>query len=324
MIVFFRLVRAFVALLGIALAASHFGELHVVLDNLSNFPVHFAAAFLVCAAVLAIAQDSRWSILSAVGCAIALVPVAPWYFPPSPQPVGAPAFTAKLLVSNVRVHNRQYARFARLIDEERPDVVGLIEVDARWLGNLPSLRRDYPFRFEAPDEHFIGLALYSKLPLAHPRLAWFGESTPPSVVATMRTPGGDVEIMLAHPLPPMNTEFAGRRNAQLREMGRYSRILERPVVLAGDLNLTMWNYNYRSLAAEAGFRNAREGYGIGATWPLVRALGIPIDHIMATVPVELRNFRVHRPTGSDHLPISAEFSLGAELAAHGSGKSANR
>jgi endonuclease/exonuclease/phosphatase family metal-dependent hydrolase len=35
---------------------------------------------------------------------------------------------------------------------------------------------------------------------------------------------------------------------------------------------------------------------------------VPIDHILATPDVALRDFRVLRGVGSDHFPISAELS----------------
>ncbi len=111
------------------------------------------------------------------------------------------------------------------------------------------------------------------------------------------------------PAPPLNAEMLGRRNAQLRDLGRFIGTLQRAVVVAGDLNVAMWNRNYRILAGRNVLRNARAGFHIGTSWPAVRAVGVPIDHILGTAPVRLSNFRVLSGIGSDHFPISAEFSL---------------
>jgi endonuclease/exonuclease/phosphatase (EEP) superfamily protein YafD len=81
-----------------------------------------------------------------------------------------------------------------------------------------------------------------------------------------------------------------------------------PLVVAGDFNLTMWNRHYRPLADVAGLHNAREGHGIAATWPAGWPLGVPIDHVLGSADVQLRNFRVLRAIGSDHRPIAAEFA----------------
>jgi endonuclease/exonuclease/phosphatase (EEP) superfamily protein YafD len=70
----------------------------------------------------------------------------------------------------------------------------------------------------------------------------------------------------------------------------------------------MWNRHYQPLVDVAALHNAREGHGIGATWPAGWPLGVPIDHVLASGDVQLRNFRVLRAIGSDHRPISAEFA----------------
>ena len=304
-----RLARGSVVLLGILFVASQFGGLHFALDNFSNFPVHFALAFLACAAALAKLGDRRFALASLAGLAIALVPVVPWYFGGTTQEPQPGATPVKLFVSNVYFRSRQHARLLRLIDRERPDVVGLVEVNSRWLRKVARLRADYPYHFEIPDEAIVGLALYSKLPLTNARILHTGDAGTPAIAATMATADGEVEIILAHPMSPLDTEHVRRRNAQLRALGDYVAGLDRPVVIAGDLNSTMWNRNYRELAERGGLHNAREGHGIGPTWPSIWPLGVPIDHILATEPVRLLDFRVLESVGSDHLPVSAVFSL---------------
>jgi endonuclease/exonuclease/phosphatase (EEP) superfamily protein YafD len=303
------LARSSLALLAAAFVAAQFGELHFALDNLSNFPVHFGVAFLACAVVLAKLGDRRLALVSATLLALALVPVVQWYLPGATKQPAPGATPVKLLISNVYFRNRQHARLLRLIDRERPDVVGLVEVNARWLRKVARLRAEYPYHFEIPDEAIIGLALYSKLPLTNARVLRAGESGTPAIAATLATADGEIEIILAHPMSPLNAEHVRRRNAQLRALGDYVGSLDRPVVIAGDLNATMWNRIYREFAESGGLHNARAGYGVGPTWPSVWPLGVPIDHILATELVRFRSFRVLESVGSDHLPVSAEFSV---------------
>jgi endonuclease/exonuclease/phosphatase (EEP) superfamily protein YafD len=214
----------------------------------------------------------------------------------------------RLLVSNVYYANRGHKRLLGLVARENPDVVGLVEVSARWLRKLKPLRARYPYHYEVPDEHYVGLALYSRLPLEDARvLPLPGETSSPVIAATLKAPGGDVEIVLAHPMSPVGAEYIQRRNAQIEAIARHAGAAQMPLVLAGDLNLTMWNDAYRPLV-DAGLHNARAGHGIGATWPAIGPLGVPIDHILASPGVRLRNFRVLPGIGSDHLPVTAEFS----------------
>lgn len=296
------------ACLLLATLLSQLPDWHFMFDNLSNFRVQLAAAFLACAVALVIAHSGRWLLACGIGLAINLAPVVPWYVPDE-RAAGGGTTGIEVLVANVYLRNRNYGSLARLIDEIRPDVVGLVEVNSQWLASIPALREQYAYRFEAPQDAYTGLALYSKLPLSDARIVRFGATATPAIVSTLRMPRGEVEVILAHPLPPMDSMLAERRNAQLREMAGYVRKARRPVLLAGDLNSAMWNRNHRSFAERAGLRNARAGHGAAPTWPPLPAVGLPLDHIMGTAPLQLAGFRVHRSIGSDHLPISARIGL---------------
>ena len=244
--------------------------------------MHFAAAFLVFAAALAVLRSRRWALASAAAAALAIAPVVPWYIAAAASAGEAMQPPVKLLVSNVDVANHQHQRLLQRIAEEDPDVVGLVEVNSRWLHRLKALRAAYPYHFEVPDEHYVGLALYSRLPLEDARVLQLSVSSTPAVAATLKTATGDLEFILAHPISPLNAEFIQRRNEQIFALAQYVAAAKRPTVLAGDLNLTIWNRGYRPLAETGGLHNAREGHGVEPTWPSIGPLGVPIDHILAS------------------------------------------
>jgi endonuclease/exonuclease/phosphatase (EEP) superfamily protein YafD len=189
-----------------------------------------------------------------------------------------------------------------------------MEVNAKWLENLQWIRGEYSYKFEAPQENYSGLALYSRLPFHDPKIVYFGASATPAIVATFAF-GEGFDLILAHPAPPMDSVRAGLRNLQLSEIADYIAASEKNVVLAGDLNTTMWSPYYADFANRSMLKNARTGYGIGATWPPIPVFGVPIDHILATSPVHVSGFKVHRSVGSDHLPISADILIPPPLTA---------
>lgn len=303
-------------LLALAFAGAEFPGPFAVLDNLSNFPAHFAAAFVAVAALLA------WQrrLVPAVACvalaALAIAPVVPWYFGADPAADDPARPWMRLLVSNVHHSNRDHERLLDLVERENPDVIGLLEVNARWLRKLKPLRARYPHHYEVPGELHVGLALYSRLPLEDAReLQLPGDGSTPIIVATLAAPGGDLEIVLAHPMSPVGAQYIRQRNMQIAALAKHAAAAQIPLVLAGDLNLTMWNDAYRPLAEVGGLLNARKGHGISPSWPALGPIGVPIDHILATRDVRLRNFRVMSGIGSDHYPVTAEFgALEARLA----------
>jgi endonuclease/exonuclease/phosphatase (EEP) superfamily protein YafD len=303
-----RLLEGAALLLAAAFAGARLGVPLAPLDNLSNFPVHFAAAFCACAAAFAWRRRFAFAVACLALAALAIAPVAAWYSNPGPAPGDPSRPRVSLLVSNVYYANREHGRILRRIAEEDPDVVGLIEVDDAWLRALGPLRERYPHHFEVSDDERVGLALYSRLPLANPRVPRLpGGPYTPAIAATLAAPDGGVEIVLVHPVPPLDAQLIRRRNEQLAALARYAREGRGPLVMAGDFNVTMWNRGYRPLPA-AGLRNAREGRGIAPTWPAIGPFGVPIDHVLATAGVELHDFRVLEGIGSDHLPIRADFS----------------
>lgn len=304
-----RFVAGLTLLLGLAYAGTRLPVKPAVLDNLSNFPAHFALAFLACAAVLAFRGRKLFALAAAAAALLPLMQVAPWYFggEASADPAAGPP--VKLLMSNVYYNNRQYDRVQRLIAAENPDVVGLVEVNAEWLRNLGGLRDAYPYHHEVLDGPHLGLGVYSRLPLADVRTLQLSPGGPPAIAATLAAPGGEVELVLVHLPSPVDTANLRHRNGQAYRLGRHVQSLARPAVVAGDFNMTMWNRSYRRLAKAAALTNARAGHGVGPTWPALWRLGVPIDHILATHHVRLENFRVLPAVGSDHLPIAAEFSV---------------
>jgi endonuclease/exonuclease/phosphatase (EEP) superfamily protein YafD len=118
-----------------------------------------------------------------------------------------------------------------------------------------------------------------------------------------------VEFILVHFPSPTDAALVRRRNHQAAMLARHVRALDKPTVVAGDFNMTMWNRGFRPLVQAGGLANARKGHGVGPTWPAPWRLGVPIDHILATQGVRLAEFRVLPAVGSDHLPIAAEFSI---------------
>jgi endonuclease/exonuclease/phosphatase (EEP) superfamily protein YafD len=304
-----RLPESLAALLALAYAGAQFPGPFAFLDNLSNFPAHFAAGFLACAGLLAFFRRRAVALGCLALAGIAVAQVAPWYFGADDGPADPARPAVRLLVANVYHVNHDRGPIQRLIAAENPDVVGLIEVSEAWLRGLAPLRALYPHYFEVPNESYVGLALYSRLPLRDARVLRLpDEESSPAIAATLATAAGDVELLLVHPMSPVNAPFIRKRNEQIAALARYVRAARGPLVMAGDFNLSMWNDGYRPLVDIAGLNNARKGHGISSTWPAF-APAVPIDHVLATPGVRLREFRVLPRIGSDHLPVFTEFSI---------------
>lgn len=304
-----RLAKVLTVTVLLATLASYFGTLHFALDLLSHFKAHYAALFVLSGFFFVSIKKAKWLGLSLLGLIVNLVAILPWYTAENDFEEEDSSTPIKILVSNVHRDNRDYERLSRLVLDQQPDVLGLIEVDSPWLENLSSIRSRYRFRFEAPREDLFGLAMFSKLPMTEPRIVRFGESAMPAIVANIAAADEKFEFILVHSSWPMTADRAASRNAQLHRIAQHIQASENSIVLAGDLNTTMWSPYYREFEQESGMTNARAGYGIGATWSPIHVMGIPIDHILVTPPARVGNFQVLQGIGSDHLAIAADVRL---------------
>ncbi|MBX6312485.1 MAG: endonuclease/exonuclease/phosphatase family protein, partial [Isosphaeraceae bacterium] len=150
---------------------------------------------------------------------LALAPLQIWplirYEWPNPVPpdVSRPRF--RILMANVLEKNSDYHRLADLIRRERPDVVGLVEATRAWLEGLEEVRRDFPYRLEAP-AGASGLALWCR----QPPIEWTGPERPtpdgwPYLRATLEMAGRRTQLWLVHPSSPTRRRGRHRGHPEL-------------------------------------------------------------------------------------------------------------
>jgi endonuclease/exonuclease/phosphatase (EEP) superfamily protein YafD len=120
----------------------------------------------------------------------------------APSPMPSDGAQVRVLVLNVHTESSGFDQVRRLIEEVRPDVIGLVEVDRRWLDGIAPAVAGYAGRLEKPRDDNFGVALYARAPLA----GSIEELASPlsSVVASMTVDGTSLGILLIHPSPPIS------------------------------------------------------------------------------------------------------------------------
>lgn len=294
----------------VAFGLSFLGRWHFMFDNLSSFRMHFLLTFGVLALIFLFNRARIWLSLTAGALVVCAAGVVPWYVTEHNEHSTTPFYS--VISANVSPRNDNPSRLAALIDAEQPDILGLIEITPDYLEGLSSITSSFNYRIEMPGTGFYGLALLSKLPILDSGVRYFGAGTPPVISAIIQFDHAELEALLVHAYPPMSAKKTELRNLQLRELARYVKSSARPVLILGDLNTALWSPVYREFVSLAGLRNARRGYGIGGTWPPNEVLGVPIDHVLSTQDIQLRDFRVLHAIGSDHLPVATKVSVSAE------------
>jgi endonuclease/exonuclease/phosphatase (EEP) superfamily protein YafD len=274
------------------------------LSLLEHFRLQHVAIGLVITIACAI-RSRRWWQLDVA--AIATYCHLLWIVPDlsaarRPLPTGT---DLRVFVLNVHKTNTNYDEVRSLIAEVHPDVVALIEVDDRWLDALAPTLVPYPSRIVYPRRSGFGLALFARGVLVGKmeRMTWL-----PNIIATLHHHGREIEIVLSHTIPAVEYWLDGFLDRQFARIATRVQSLGDPVVLVGDLNTTPWSSAFRNFLARTGLCDTRPGFGLQATFPTwMPVMQIPIDHVLASCEIGVRDRRVERDVGSDHLPVVVDL-----------------
>lgn len=219
----------------------------------------------------------------------------------------------RILISNVLIDNRDYQSLLDLIEEVGPDVILLSEPDQNWQNAVSILKQDYPYFLEKPLDNAYGMAIYSRFELVNPQLKFLIEDDIPSIHAEIKLASGDVVRFYGiHPRPPAPTESLDttERDAELIVVGKEAKSLNRPVIIAGDLNDVAWSRTTKLFQKISGMLDPRIGRGLYSSFsvgnPMIR---FPLDHVFHSEHFRLVELKRLRNIGSDHFPIFISLNL---------------
>lgn len=288
--------------------ATIFSEWHYYIEMFSHFRLQYLAASILLTIPFLIMKWRMYAHIGVAAIAINAWFIVPWYLPlDKPEPGGS---DIKILQANVLASNDNAEQLIAWVDETEPDIIVMQEATSAWLFSADSLRARFPYRIIEPREDAFGIALYSKLPLDATAV---NESVPmgyPDIIATALVGGKRLNIISTHPMPPIGSDAYGARNLQLDGVAQLAARSPKPLIVVGDLNVTMWSHHYRRFERESGLSNARKGFGINPTWPLFLPIAlIPIDHVMISAGIAVTGVEVGPPIGSDHLPLLVRIRL---------------
>lgn len=291
--------------------------------RIGDFPRLQIAFACVAAAILlffAAYQFEIWEIVflsMLIACAVYQVfrilpytPVYPKQVEPSRENVADKII--RLLIFNVYMENRDYAKFLRLVEKVNPDLILLAEPDEAWVRAIAALDENYPFSVKYPLDNAYGIVLFSRLKLENPQLKFIIEDDIPSIHTGVRLASGDLaRLYCLHPRPPIPPENdrSTERDAELIIVGRMIEGTDTPTIIAGDLNDVAWSRTTSLFQKLSNLLDPRIGRGFfssfHADYPFIR---FPLDHVFHSNHFRLHELKRLPHTGSDHFPIYIALS----------------
>jgi endonuclease/exonuclease/phosphatase (EEP) superfamily protein YafD len=288
--------------------AGLFGRRHFLLDLANHPQVQYLLASIAALLLLAASRRWCWALVACICIGWSGWRVVPWSFGPQTA-IATTRF--RLLIANVLSGNRNIDALRVLLDREKPDVIVIIEADGWWLENLAELRKSHPHGLGLPREDNFGVAVFSRLPMSDVQHVMFVADGVPSIVGDVQIGPTSATLVATHPLPPIPNSYFQSRNAQLAAVAEFAVGRSGPLIVAGDLNCTMWSPNYRRLIQRTDLNNARQGFGVLPSWPTTfpSLMRIPIDHCLHSDGLRVLDCRLGEPIGSDHLPLIVDFTI---------------
>lgn len=307
----------------------YLGMLSSILDLFAQFTAHW----LVIAAIAVIA--SFWTrfayVLTATGVVAACLSpllLTNWYAAPSARAAavmetaasdrgqlatspaskpGANKKRFKLLTFNTYNLNLDLEAIWSEIERHDADVVILIEFGP----NKQSLRRrlteKYRYYRTCEMNWRCTIGIFSKLPAGDYRVVdHLADDGPALISARIDLGSRSVTVIGTHILSPNHGPNANY--LELDHLAQRVRGIKGPLVVAGDLNTTLWANSFDNFRRTSGLTHM--GHLI-PTWP-VKPLPLPqigIDHIFASPELRLRDVAAGEAAGSDHLPLVATVEL---------------
>jgi endonuclease/exonuclease/phosphatase (EEP) superfamily protein YafD len=178
------------------------------------------------------------------------------------------------------------------------------------MASLAELDALYPYKVVETRDDPFGIALYSRSALQSSSVVAAAPLQYPQIHATAMIGNRTLQVIAAHPPNPIYSNGAYSRNLQLDTIAQLASRSPQPVVVVGDLNISMWASHYRQMIAKSGLHNARDGFGVAPTWPVFLPIAmIPIDHVLVSGDIQVSSFATGPRIGSDHLPILVTLRL---------------
>jgi len=145
----------------------------------------------------------------------------------------------KLLHANVQISNDNPVRFIQLVQAQQPDIIVIQEATPRWLASLGEISSSYPHKLTESRDDPFGIALYSRFPLDKTIIVASEPRGYPEIIARAIVGGKRLNIISTHPVPPIGVANFGARNIELDAVAKLAARTPRPVIVVGDLNITI-------------------------------------------------------------------------------------
>jgi endonuclease/exonuclease/phosphatase (EEP) superfamily protein YafD len=302
-----RLLLACLAVVAVAAAGAWLGRLHWLGDILALVVDYYLASAILLLVVFG--RRRAWR-LAGVAAMVVGLSGAQLVTHPAVAPVAAPDSerALRLMVYNIYHLNDDLEAVVETVRRYDPDVVFLMEYSDAVQGRIEGAFADYPHRLIRPSRFTMGLALFSRLPIAAAEVHRAEETRIPVFEVRLLAGGAPFTFVGGHPWPPQ-PQWGALHRSQMEAITSVAASAEAPLVVAGDFNAAPWSHTVRELAERGEVRLVRRQLDLSKTFYPLPGFGLPLDHVLVSDGWQVLAIEYGPPGGSDHAPLIVDLRL---------------
>lgn len=290
--------------------AGFFPAPFIPFDLFCHFRVQYL--FLLVLSMVPFIARRKWIGVAVISMSIAanLFEIAPLYSKLTVANTNSNPMNLSIVDINFNSRNTNFKLLELLLKQNDADIVCWQEFSPSAEIWAKSNMQDYAYSKQIPRHDNFGIAFFSKLPVTKFEVKQFSDVEIETLIATVQTNSGPLQILCTHTYPPITGAALNTRDLQLENIGAFIRKSEIPTILCGDLNATSWSYSFKNLIKGTGLRDSRQGLGVQPSWP--NGLGlmmIPIDHVLVDPRISVLSRHIGPDVKSDHFPVLLKLSM---------------
>ena len=281
------------------------GAYFFLFELLSHFSVQYAVVGISLGGWLAWRKQWVWAGLALACAGWHLALILPWLLAEKPAAANQKS-DLRILHANVLFTRSDLSQTIRFVQQQRADVVVLQEVTVAHIPPVwAALRGEFPYRDTIRSKGPCHILVLSRTPFVADRVA----RSLKVIHLTTTVRGHSFDLFTVHPRTPIWYPWFRERNNQLAFVAAGLTRSNRPAVLTGDFNISVFSPIYRSLFGEkTALTASRWGFGLQPTWPrFLPPAYLPIDHTFVNSGFVTNRFTTLNQPGSDHKAVLVDL-----------------
>ncbi len=286
-----------------------FGESFFLCELLSHFPVQYAGIAGLLVAFWLGKSRRGMAFLALLGLFLnVFLCKDPFLATPPPPFKRSPDL--RVFQANVLYTRTDYRPIIDTIRQLKPDFFVLQEMTPDGYRAMSALKNEYPYQDSIWAKGPCFIVVGSRTPFITDSTAELSHEV---LFLTSTVRGQPMSLLSVHTRTPLLPSWFAQRNRQLAFVAETLSRIERPALLIGDFNTSIFSPVFRrefldrrhtDLPIEA----CRTNFGWKPTWPTFLPLFyIPIDHAFVNTGYKTANFRTLATPGSDHRAICVDL-----------------